>query len=47
MDNYDDELKYFIKKYNIELFNFNKKNSTNHIEDELSKESIDFFNKFL
>ena len=46
MDNFNAELQYFIKKYNIKLSNINKKNSTHHKHDKLSIESIDFLRNF-
>lgn len=46
MDNFNVELQYFIKKYNIKLSNFNKKNSTHHKDDKLSIESIGFLRNF-
>ena len=46
MDNFDLELQYFLKKYNIKFSNIHKKNSTHHKEDKLSKESIDFLKNF-
>lgn len=42
MDNFNFELQYFIKKYNIKLSNINKKNSTRYKNDKLSTESIKF-----
>lgn len=42
MDNFNVELQYFIKKYNIKLSNISKKNSTRHKDDKLSTESINF-----
>lgn len=45
MDNFNDELKYFLKKYNLEA-NINQKNSTIHKNEELSPKSLNFLRNF-
>ena len=44
MDNFNDEIKYLMKKYNIEA-NISQKNSTVHKDHKLSEESVNFLKK--
>jgi hypothetical protein len=45
MDNFNDELQYFLQKHNLEG-EIKHINSTKHIDKNLSNESIDFLKKF-
>lgn len=46
MDNFNNDLNYFIKKHNLKSSDLQKLNSTNRIDETLSIESINFLRNF-